>query len=416
MSDLKKFLIPATVKDPTLRKYFPHTGEYEISIPTTVAKSISPVTLKSFLIRVNPTFPLKRFYIDGVAARFDNLCKKPPTVYTKKYTMNDIAYKSTAQEREPEIPAEPKYQDQYLIFTGGADAYECNIIADLFNEHARVVSVVNGKNSSADLWKTCTPDDFLLESIKNINKFGGLNSENFRESMYCVVSEPTAFRATVYHDMMRLFAARRTLDFCSGWGDRLLGALAYSKNAPQFVEYVGCDPNVDVFHGYASMIDYFATDKSKFTTINQPFEKTTIDGKFDFIFTGPPYFDYEIYGSDRKGQSISTAGTMTVDQWAKNYLFVWCKKAIELLETDGNLVINISDTKSAVARGSTYVEAMLFYISTNPYMEYKGVISFSNEFRIIARPMWVFHKNTQPNHARAAKFDALLRKYYPGMC
>lgn len=92
------------------------------------------------------------------------------------------------------------------------------------------------------------------------------------------------------------------LDPCSGWGDRLLGA-----EVAGIEKYIGFDPNVDLRPGYAQTMDllgHFPAELSdkyiKFTNSYEiyscEFQRNLLENdSVDFIFTSPPFFDYEIY-------------------------------------------------------------------------------------------------------------------------
>ncbi len=59
--------------------------------------------------------------------------------------------------------------------------------------------------------------------------------------------------------------------------------------------------------------------------VNSPFEAWEIPSiKFNLIFTGPPYFDYEVYG-DGKDQSTTTFADPT--EWIVSFLFLASGKA-----------------------------------------------------------------------------------------
>lgn len=77
------------------------------------------------------------------------------------------------------------------------------------------------------------------------------------------------------------------MDFCAGWGDRLLGALAHQN---EIEYYYGVDPNKLLHPNYQMMIKEFATEDNlnKFQMIVSAFEKWQIPtGKtFDLILGG----------------------------------------------------------------------------------------------------------------------------------
>ncbi len=101
------------------------------------------------------------------------------------------------------------------------------------------------------------------------------------------------------------FNAKRVLDPCAGWGDRLTGAMT----AIGVTKYVAFDPNRNLRPGYCKIMEYgghtvrelsehkihFSND---FEIHSLPFEigsKMFADESFDIAFTSPPFFDYEMY-------------------------------------------------------------------------------------------------------------------------
>nr|QBK84638.1 MAG: hypothetical protein LCDPAC01_01190 [Pithovirus LCDPAC01] len=140
-----------------------------------------------------------------------------------------------------------------------------------------------------------------------------------------------------------MFSATRILDFSSGWGDRLFGALS---SQDKLSVYYGIDPNSLLFPGYEKkIITRFAKNPSKFKMINAAFESLTLpfDAKnFDLIFTSPPYFDYEIYGTGINQSSPR------FEDWIVKFLFRSLSKAWKLLQIDGIMAINIQEIKGRI--------------------------------------------------------------------
>ncbi|CAE7609491.1 unnamed protein product, partial [Symbiodinium microadriaticum] len=101
------------------------------------------------------------------------------------------------------------------------------------------------------------------------------------------------------------FKAAVVLDPCAGWGDRMLGAeaSAYVKR------YIGFDPNTTLRPGYAdtmkacghridAMTDRYVRFSNQFEIHSYPFEVGVLripTESIDFVFTSPPFFDYEMY-------------------------------------------------------------------------------------------------------------------------
>lgn len=145
------------------------------------------------------------------------------------------------------------------------------------------------------------------------------------------------FRPSTYKALIEKYASNGSvLDPCSGWGDRLGGFLASSAQ-----EYVGCDPNLRLHHGYRSQIHEFKQEHQSAKVIYSPFEKYKPESNhFDLVATSPPYFCTEQYSAD-KDQSYLKYGT--VDEWIKKFLIPMVKISYDALKPNGVLAINISD-------------------------------------------------------------------------
>lgn len=104
------------------------------------------------------------------------------------------------------------------------------------------------------------------------------------------------------------YGAKNALDPCAGWGDRLTGAMC----AKGLSKYVAFDPNLHLRKGYAKIMKYGANELTRITKNelyfdngfeihSKPFEVGILsfpDESFDFAFTSPPFFDYEMYNVD----------------------------------------------------------------------------------------------------------------------
>ena len=95
------------------------------------------------------------------------------------------------------------------------------------------------------------------------------------------------------------------LDFCAGWGGRLLGAYANDK----VQSYSGCDVSFETYKGLSRLKEDLI-DSYGYKDINIQYQDSVTfmskfnDKYFDFCFTSPPYFDSEIYSNDEQ-QSIN---------------------------------------------------------------------------------------------------------------
>ena len=169
----------------------------------------------------------------------------------------------------------------------------------------------------------------------------------------------------------------KVLDFCSGWGGRLLG-FWFADNP---THYVGIDPNKRLLSRYTQMIDWLKRHRNKEKTCEfLQFGAETEEAlafynrnanSFDLIFTSPPYFDREIY--DVSDQSQSCNKFTSYNEWLDSFLLQTVKNSLFCLKTDGYLILNVADT----ARCETLVNDVINFSSTVPALKYVGVLEMT---------------------------------------
>jgi hypothetical protein len=174
------------------------------------------------------------------------------------------------------------------------------------------------------------------------------------------------------------------LDPCSGWGDRLLGA-----HASRIEKYIGFDPNLALRPGYSDIMkvcDVYPQEVSdniiKFNNSYEihsiPFENNTLeDNSVDFIFTSPPFFNYEIY----------TDTNPKYRDWIEEFyepFFINCSR---IVKENCYVCIYLSDTSAGnIERFITYQVPLLTNLVLQKPIGFKGI--WSNEIRKI----YVFKK------------------------
>ena len=116
----------------------------------------------------------------------------------------------------------------------------------------------------------------------------------------------TTFMPMYAKAIYEYFGVKSVLDPCSGWGDRMCGAL--SSHCVR--RYVGFDPNKNLVPGYKKIQSDFGHEvrvespdhvgfDNEYEIYSVAFEKGDLgDEKFDFAFTSPPFFDYEDYSDE----------------------------------------------------------------------------------------------------------------------
>lgn len=328
------------------------------------------------------SFPYKKLFLNP-DDRFQRLVNYKASIV--EYHYNERFHNYFVSERSKRNKLDVKFDGKYLAVDVG-DSYSVDVLTDLFQEEQRVKCNVNGKMSPLQYWKTNMVNLCKELSSRKME----INSENLRELLYEKCQECTQFKATYALFMYGKFKATRILDFSAGWGDRLLAALA-SKNV---VKYCGYDPNVSLKKGHDLMISKYNNDKD-IRVIYEPFETAKVDGKFDLVFTSPPYFNLEIY----KGENQSINSFKTYDQWLNKFLFVALMKAWDLLEVNGHMIIHIANIK--IYDGFKFMYANIIEDMNNYLCEKLGESGiFMGSLGIIGRtkgvdkvrPAWIWRK------------------------
>jgi hypothetical protein len=226
-------------------------------------------------------------------------------------------------------------------------------IVDVFQEHVIIRAHYNGLKSLEEVFGEAFEkgDDNVMHQIDPTPK----QMIQQRQTLYSLTKPISRFRPTLMIIFIKLFRPRYILDFCAGWGDRLLGALMYCDKIKY---YCGIDPNKELFNGYQNMINTLIPekkDRKKYDMIHGCGEDPTIipkspakNGLYDMIITSPPYYDHEIYqtklSETNSKQSQSIDRYTSLDDWYDGFLIPSTLNALKSLDIGGYLVISINDT------------------------------------------------------------------------
>jgi hypothetical protein len=279
------------------------------------------------------------------------------------------------------------YQDKNTKFNGTVITsdekdYELyNNISDYFMDECRM----KAKRYDRELcpWDFWDKNKKLVAGVA-LKKFGKAGKYELREAIYYTAGEPTSFKPTLVITFIKMFNVKTILDFCSGWGDRLIAAMAMDIDF-----YCGVDPNSQLHPKYKEMINHFTKKPENFLMIQSPFEKVVLpDVTYDLIITSPPYFDLEIYSKENT-QSIHNRN---VNEWFDDFLIFSLNKAWKYLNVGGHMVIVIND----IYNKNAYVKNMIDTFSAqNSDAIYEGVLCYSeivdNKVRN-PQPCWIWQK------------------------
>lgn len=292
-------------------------------------------------------FPYKKYYLN-----LPKLIGKARSYKPRYLKANQLP--STL--RDPAFGILTHYQDPF---------FEINEITDYFTENCRVRCRVETKPLS--------PLDYYTENkvklVKKLDDKGKkLTLRNLNTEVYNAISPCTNYKLTYLLGILRHFKPKRWLDMSAGWGDRLISACICNIDT-----YVGIDPSE--CNDYDSIIKYMRTKGPKTSYIVLKNGAETVDlteikaisPTFDFIFTSPPFFTFELY--DEKNENQSTSKYDSIELWLTKFLFVTIDRAWELLENKGNYLLYIEDKE-----GYRFIDRMIEYIKAKEGSVYNGII------------------------------------------
>ena len=362
-------------------------------------------------------FPYHKYYINKPDYYFNNL-------KNFKYTLNPeivdtgpkapariqgIYFKSkiTYTFKEPQLFGMTKSMTPTLL-TMKEDYNTIDVITNLFTEEERMkAKVYKGKSEAVspfEFWMT--QKSKIIDLIYTEKQ--PLNSYTLREALFNLAPEATLFKTTVAKSIYDIFKPKHILDMSSGWGDRLIAAIAYGEASGVDVKYSGFDPNSSLKYKYMDIISKLAKRKENFKVRTEPFESANLKDikDVDLFFSSPPYFDFEVY-TNEETQSINNY--KTYNDWVVKFLFRSIKNAFSVIVKDGYFVMHITDTGNM----RNVCELIKLYIEEYLDGSYIGCI-FTQAPGKRRHPMWVF-KNTGPEapDTQNKKNDKVMSNLYP---
>jgi SAM-dependent methyltransferase len=155
------------------------------------------------------------------------------------------------------------------------------------------------------------------------------------------------FRPTVAAAIIQRYTPLdgRVLDFAAGYGGRLLGALITGR------KYYGVDPCVDQVKGLTKMVSAcnMAGDTRR-AVIRRGAAENLLprlpSASFDLVFSSPPYFDREKYGTEREQSFLRYP---TLEEWRDRFLRTVIDESARLLTPKGYLILNVCKQPEGIA-------------------------------------------------------------------
>ncbi len=266
-----------------------------------------------------------------------------------------------------------------------------NASSNYFQQPNRLICDSMNSPSPARVWG----DDKLLTNTLNglwSMKTKQVDGKKLRELLSIRRYIASQFKPSAAKYIYNTYGNKgRVLDFSAGWGDRLAGFCASDCSS-----YTGIDPNKAVFDKYFEQKALYATDK-EIILFNAAAEDVKLEGKYDLIFTSPPFFDQEKYTYE---DNQSWIRYKTLDDWLNGFLFKTIDSFWHNLNDGGHLILNVSDVYSHHTI-QHICDPMNDFISTLPGASYKGALgmrlsrrpnSSVAQGKVFADPLWIWQK------------------------
>jgi len=364
----------------------------------TIGKEQFRLDLADYIEKERPKFPLKEITLDQVRNSFFDLQK----LDTSKYLKVDV------EVMEKYDDYKYPYKDCGLGVIDAPSTF--NDISNYFQQALRLncssysfkapIDVWENGNAK-DIWRCLGPiwrgiNDMKKKIVddKEILLGGKLDEKSYMSAFRLGTYIATQFKPNVAKSIYDMTNARKVLDTSCGWGDRLAGF--YTSSAK---EYIGCDPNPNVYANYMKQVyeyetflgnnnvhikeerDHFTINANKKITIYRcgaedlPWDEIK---DIDCAFTSPPYFSTEEYnkgGEHEEDQSWFKFNEY--ESWRDNFFLPVSQKSFESLSPTGHLFVNIMDP---TVKGKRYKSCDELVDSLKTY--YQGQIGM----RIMQRP------------------------------
>jgi len=330
-------------------------------------------------------YPYLKYFMkeQQIINNFNNLKKFTCKIVNENYsftTLNikDIKFKNPKNNKD--LP--------FLIIDEPTEYSSIEVISDYFNEVCRVrCKFASAPGTQLDFFKNNFDKVIDYMQIKKLK----ITLENMRETIWHIgFKECSTFKPKLEKFFIEFFNARKILDLSSGWGDRLIGAMASDIDC-----YHGFDPNPCLHPNYKNIIktfkDYQVNKNAVYIIKKQPFENATLKSNYyDLMMTSPPYFTMEIY-DDNPSTSITQSITniQSEKEWFDKFLLVWIDKIYTALRKDGVIALNINQF-----RNQNYVYWLLDEMNKKKYKywKYLGIISHSAISKKNPQPTFIWTK------------------------
>ena len=260
-----------------------------------------------------------------------------------------------------------KYKNDYQIiftdFTNGGP--KINNLTDFYTEKCRLEC--RRENKFLTPLETYKRKKFMFfqEAKQNLRY---LTLENFNHFLDRKINNCSNYKLSYLLGLMDIFKPKRWLDMSAGWGDRLMSAILSGVE-----RYLGVDPNSCLHPHYKEIVkDLIPLNQQKNyeVLLGQAENIKLPNEKFDFVFTSPPFFTFEIYNEKGENKELqSTFNYKNIKDWLNNFLYKMIDNSWEYLEKGGNFILYIEDKPDY-----PFIPELIKYFENKENSVYDGII------------------------------------------
>jgi hypothetical protein len=302
----------------------------------------------------------------------------------RHYRKSGFPYSNLTEKRKKYllrsfIQVEPQLKGRDIIFnTSGMTLCESFFpnIYDCFRK---------GYEAPSKSWED---DSYLKKLIINRFKYAKLLSDStmrtgIKLSRACVSNFKPVIAKFLYQ---KYCFNNRVLDYSAGFGSRLLAARSLGLN------YFGYEPSKKTCENLLALDKFLTKNYNRGAShiYNEPFEDSDIPSNyFSFVFSSPPYFDYENYGEDL---SQSILRYEDYNEWLQNYWSPTLSKCLNSLVPGGRFsyCLSIDLCQDMMLMADEMCKERGLFIEDFYRAPFKDVYNRSDRFELVV----VYGENT----------------------
>lgn len=261
------------------------------------------------------------------------------------------------------------------------DHWEVDQISCHYTEEIRVKCQFLNYPTIVQIWRSLDPEEIRsytrVDDIRHslLYKYKAKECNNFNPAL-CL---------RLYLGFNDSREPVKIIDPSAGWGDRMITAIA----AGDFVaQYDGYDPNKALQEPYRRIMETL-DHKHKCRFFCEPFQTAEVPKEYyDLGVTSPPYFDAEVYSSD-KTQSLNE-DTRDYKSWLSNFYEPYLKNLVYSIRRGGKIILYVSNYTSN-GRPIDLEEQTVKILNRDCKLLKRGGLITTKDARR-SRPFFVFRK------------------------